>query len=394
MTICPAEKCTGCGVCSLQCSHVTMREHASGFLYPEVDAAGCVSCGKCGRICPVAGATDWKNPAPRRYCRGHANDPELRARGTSGGAFGAIATAFVRAGGVAAGAALDEALRVRHVLVSDEEGIARLQKSKYVQSDCRDCYRAIREELAAGKRVLFSGTPCQVAGLYSHLGGKPENLYTCDLICAGIPSPGLFARYVSFLNERIGAPVEFAESRSKRFGWGSSVCAVTVGGRERICRTGSADASFFWGFRTGVTLRESCFNCKFTSESRVGDLTLGDFWVRPRNRRRYWSAEDRRIGESVILCNSEQGRRLLEDSRSELSILDISAELATEQQPHLRKPHIRPPDFARFQSDCGRLSYGELSMRYLQERPLRHLVRCLIPLWMERGIGRLREILR
>ena len=188
MTLVAPERCTGCTACEAVCPHraIAMAPDADGCLHPVIAASKCVDCGQCARVCPVT-----KTHAPDFNPRCHAartRDRDLLRASSSGGIFSELARTVLAAGGCVFGCAL-KSLEARHVKVEDEAGLAELRGSKYVQSAMGDCYRACRDELLNGRRVLFSGTPCQIAGLRSFLGRDDDNLLCVALICHGVASP-------------------------------------------------------------------------------------------------------------------------------------------------------------------------------------------------------------
>ena len=205
-------RCCGCGACAAICPHdaISMAPDAEGFLYPRIDPARCVDCGLCERRCPATqAAARGEKPA---YAA-HVRDEAVRERSSSGGVFTQLARGVLSRGGVVFGAAMDEELRVSHVGAMDETGLAALRGSKYVQSDVEDAYRQAERLLDAGLPVLFTGTPCQVAGLYAALGGDREGLLTADLVCHGAPSPAVFASYVQMLQAERGQRVLMLKPR-------------------------------------------------------------------------------------------------------------------------------------------------------------------------------------
>jgi coenzyme F420-reducing hydrogenase beta subunit len=185
--IVPVENCTGCSACRDQCPQqaVEMREDREGFLFPAVDESKCNQCGCCVKICPVKTVVPVETIDEPTVYAAWTRDRELLRESTSGGAFSEIARVILDRGGVVFGAAYDEHMIVRHIAVESWDGLCRLRGSKYVQSDVGDSYQLARDYLDAGRAVLYSGTPCQVAGMYAAIGKDYANLLTCDLICHG-----------------------------------------------------------------------------------------------------------------------------------------------------------------------------------------------------------------
>lgn len=187
--------CTGCGACASGCPKgaIHMLPDREGFLYPTVTDA-CIQCGHCAHICPVRKQREPR-PEPAVFAAWNP-DAAVRQASTAGGVFPLLAEYILDEGGVVFGAALDQELRVRHIAVKDKAELPRLQGAKPVQSDLGDSFRRVRHYLDQGRRVLFSGTPCQVDGLYHFLGEHPERLLTCDVVCSGVSSPGVWSQLV------------------------------------------------------------------------------------------------------------------------------------------------------------------------------------------------------
>ena len=185
--------CCGCsacaGVCPVQC--ITMTADSEGFKYPIADPNICVSCGKCEQVCPM---TSVETASEKKAYAVRVTQYEQDS--SSGGVFSALAEKVLCEGGVVFGAAFDDGLRLQHIKVDDSSMLGHLRGSKYVQSDVGDIYRQVKDELSEGRKVLFSGTPCQVAGLHNFLGKDYPELFTVDLACHGVPSPKVWDRYV------------------------------------------------------------------------------------------------------------------------------------------------------------------------------------------------------
>lgn len=210
------EKCVGCKSCEQSCPKhcISMVENKEGFWYPSVDEKSCIECKVCLKKCPVENTEFHRNEPHKVWAWRNKNDVDIM-RSASGGAADSAAKTILQMGGVVYGAAYDEQLAVSHIEVTDEAEREKLQSSKYVQSDPKDSYTKVNQRLSEGKTVLFTGTPCQIAGLYAFLGGNPENLYTVDLICHGVPSPKFFKKYLEYQNKQTAGRVIYFNFRSK-----------------------------------------------------------------------------------------------------------------------------------------------------------------------------------
>lgn len=297
----------GCRSCEQNClKHcITMIVNKEGFWYPAVDEQSCIGCSECLKACPVRN-TELHRNGPRKVWAWRSRNETDIMKSASGGAADSAAKAVLRMGGVVYGAAYDENLVVSHVEIAEDSERERIQSSKYVQSDPGDTYSRAGKRLAEGRTVLFTGTPCMIAGLYAFLGGDQENLYTADLICHGVPSPEFFRKYLEYQKKRNGGRVVYFNFRSKeRRGWGTNYLLKT-GEKERagvlgLDRYGSH-------FMAGDCYRESCYRCPYADTRRVGDLTVGDFWGIAKSHPKFNSPK----GISSVFVNTEKGQKLWE----------------------------------------------------------------------------------
>ena len=382
MMLCNEALCTGCEACRNACDQgaLRMEESAEGFLRPVVDAKRCTDCGACATACPVLNKPALERmPSPGAYACWHADD-QVRRRSSSGGAFSALAEAVLDAGGGVWGAAYDARLHVRHVEVREREGLDRLRRSKYVQSRIGDAFREVRGFLRTGGTALFVGAPCQVAGLHAFLGRDDERLVTCDFLCHGVPSPGVLARYVRWLEARSGAPLTDLNFRDKRKGWEDpSSVAELEGGRERVLY--GKENHFFNGFIENVFLRESCYACAFNGLPRWGDLTLGDFWGIG-NHFPFPHASQKAEGISLVLVNSARGQARLDRCADRLTRVERPLQEVVEGNAPLHTPSRRPASRDAFFLDLDAVPHDALIRRYLTP-PLRRRIR----IWAREHFG-------
>ncbi|MDW7773274.1 MAG: polysaccharide pyruvyl transferase family protein [Desulfobulbaceae bacterium] len=269
--ILPRNRCTGCGACFNACpaGALKMETNEDGFKYPQIESGICTNCGICAVSCPAVNSGHDNLKCPECYAV-WAND-EIRSRSSSGGAFTLLSEYVLEHGGYVCGAAFDDQWRVRHVLINTVEDLAQLRGSKYIQSDTGNIYLQVKALLDHGKMVLFSGCPCQVAGLNGFLGSKPDNLITVDIFCHCIASPGIWEKY---LQERFPdkkpAAINFRDKEIS--GWTCTKCSITVNGKKH------ATNEYVRGFHRALYARESCEACQFSHFPRQGDFTIGDWW--------------------------------------------------------------------------------------------------------------------
>ena len=349
--------CTGCSACYAVCPTraIRMRPDGEGFLHPTIDEAACILCGACERTCPAL-SKERKGilPAaePLFVAAARACGEGAREGSQSGGAFFALAKAMLAEGGVVYGARMDEDKTVRHARVDGQAALDPLRGSKYVQSDMGDCFLHVKQDLAAGHRVLFSGTPCQVAGLYAFLGREYENLLTAALICHGVPSPRLWADYLAWQEKRHKKPVTRAEFRDLSASWGVSREALWLGDKKV---TDTVYAALYYSC---LALREACYTCPFGKEFAVADLTLGDFWGVEHTP---YAAPDDKKGVSAVLAHTEKGREAL--LAADLSLCPATLAEVKEKNPNLTAPTARPQGREAFWAAYTR-GFGSLPRRF------------------------------
>ncbi len=296
------ENCCGCTACAQACPKhcITLQQSREGFVYPAVDETSCVDCGKCKLVCPVLHHDEGNKPIT--ILAEKNKDERIRKTSSSGGVFYELAKAFIHDGGVVYGCALDDNMVARHIRVDAEQELVKLQSSKYVQSDMGQTMHDIKKLLDSGESVMFSGTPCQTAGLRNYLQKDYQNLFVIDVLCHGVPSPKLFADYLEILGEKFGGKPVSVNFRNKQRGWKRLYMEVCFDNGKRHYIYSGYDR-YEGMFLNNISLRPSCYECKFTSAFRYGDITLGDFWgigkIHPE-----WD-DDR--GISVVMLNTPKG---------------------------------------------------------------------------------------
>lgn len=304
------DACCGCGACAARCpkSCISMEPDACGFSHPDIDASACVGCGACDAVCPVLNLPVGDGCASVLWAK--AGDSDLLGRSSSGGVFGLLARDALARGGVVAGAAWADGCReLRHVVAEDESGLEAVMRSKYVQSSVgRGVYEGVRDALREGRPALFAGTACQVAGIRSYLGNlaDPGLFLGVDVICHGVPSPGFWRRWLSYVESRERGEINWVNFRSKATGWSSSSVVYEYmteeEGAPRSSSTRSADDWYMRAFLQNASLRPSCLACPF--KRRCGsDVTLGDYWG-IQGRHPEVPVEG---GVSAVICNTDKG---------------------------------------------------------------------------------------
>ena len=289
-------------------------------------------------------------------------DDKIRKDSTSGGVFTALAEYILESGGVVFGAAFDGRQHLRHVACFRREDLWRMRGAKYVQSDLGDCYREVKRWLQT-KPVLFSGTPCQVDGLYRYLGGRPDNLVTCDLVCHGVPSPGVWEDMARSIEERKGKKLQAVRFRNKVTGWKDSHF-TTVFSDGTVDTAPLFATEFGRAFGRALFLRPCCYRCQYTSMNRPGDFTLGDFWGLGEDE----LADQQEKGVSLLLVNTPKGSHLFD--QLPLSRQAYAPERAIAGNPRLASPIALPADRAAFFSAYALEPFDQVRRKFCAVPPL------------------------
>lgn len=326
-----AEQCTGCGACYNKCptDAIRMEYDSEGFIFPKVTDS-CVNCGLCQKACPALNPVQL-HPTPKTYAVWAAD--EIRLQSSSGGMFSLLANHIFKKGGAVCGAAYTEDFQfVEHRWAVAKSELAPLRSSKYVQSDTKLTYRDAKRYLDAGRPVLYTGCPCQIAGLYSYLGKEYANLYTADLVCHGANS---VTAYQSFLKEFSGGQeIEKVDFRDKKFFEWSSPTVVYLKNGD-VKKAAWNEGTWYRGFLDGIINRKHCYHCPYTKTERVADITMGDCWQIHRHN----PAFDDRKGTSLVLVNSDKGARLFDEIRPEMKLCEeVPLSAVTPYNGHLRHP--------------------------------------------------------
>lgn len=290
-----------------------MRPNAEGFLYPCIDEERCIHCGLCYTRCPSEHATYPLAAEPECYAA--AASDELRRESSSGAIFPLLAEHVLEAGGYVCGAAWNEENLVEHIIISDKAELPGLKSSKYLQSRTGDVYQRIKQLLREGKPVLFSGTPCQVAGLNAILGKVYDNLLTVEVVCHGVPSPAVYKQYLETLVKSADEKVLSTNFRDKVNGWKPQPTITTHTSAATYTYPAKSD-TFMRAFLGNLCLRKSCSCCPYARIPRQGDITLGDFWGIKRYSRRL---NDKK-GLSLVLINSPRGEQYMQAIRPQTKL--------------------------------------------------------------------------
>ncbi len=304
----PVENCIGCHACESICKSnaIQMGKNDEGFLYPSLNKDNCIQCEACLVVCPALAEIHFERFAQPTVYAAWSQDNTTRETSSSGGIFSELSLAVLGSEGVVYGAAFDKNLTLCHRRINSEGSLLPLKGSKYIQSSLTGIFTDVRKQLKRGIEVLFVGTPCQVAGLNNFLQKDYPLLLTCDVICHGVPSPGVFEKYIHELEQNHGAQVTNIQFRTKPQGWREFFVDIQFDNGTNI-QEYFAQNLYMKGFLADIFLRPSCYQCKFSRIPRVADITLGDFWgiwdFRPK-----W---DNDAGVTALLLNSTKAEKII-----------------------------------------------------------------------------------
>lgn len=371
-------RCTGCGACANVCAHeaIQMKENSEGFLEPAVDEAQCVSCGICESVCPVLNERCNVEDDCQKSFLVTTSDESYYRRSATIGLCTMLSEWIISKNGVVYGVWLDESeWKAKHVCVSSTKELEKIRNSKYIQSDSGHCFKEIKERLVLGEKVLFVGTPCQVAGLKSFLFRPYENLYTIDLVCHGVYSHKLLAEEVAYWEKSLKGKVEQFRFRSKEvFPWshGGVINFDLVdkrGNKKHVERHGKFSPTYrcyaYSGDGLNYNLRKCCYSCAFRDEKRYGDLTVGDAWMISE---KYldWNQTNCNRGVSLTLTNTPKGVAMMDGVSSKVQIKEIPRAAAFVQPALLDSHRPIPAQRDELYARLGQEDYGQLVNRILE----------------------------
>ncbi len=306
--ICDKKDCSGCYACASACPKqcITMEQNKEGFDYPIINYEQCINCKKCSDVCPVINKIKDDNAHPTAY--GAINKNNLsRKEGSSGGIFGLLAKYVLDLGGVVIAPTFNEKFQLSHTIIDNESDLHNAIGSKYIQSRVGETYKNAKTLLDKGKIVMFSGTPCQIAGLKVYLGVDYENLITQDVVCHGVPSPLSWLYYLQGKAKKAKANCVTKVKFRQKADDNQTKIALSFDNGSEYSQSYTND-SFIKSYLSNINLRLSCYRCSFKQQHRCADITLGDFWgveqVAP-------ELNDNK-GVSLVLLHSEKGKEIFE----------------------------------------------------------------------------------
>ena len=298
-------KCSGCSACKNVCpkNAITMKENEEGFLYPVIDELKCINCNLCTKTCPVLNKKKC-NDIPETIIAKNTNNLD-RKTSSSGGIFQLIASYILDNKGIVYGATYKDK-KVYHIGIEKENELDKIKGSKYVQSNVSNIFTDIKDNLDKKRLVFFCGTACQVAGLKAFLRKEYDNLYTADVICHGTPSPKVFEEYCKYLEKEYNSKIKDYYFRNKDISWRFYQTKV-IFNNNKIYKNYYVNDMYIKAFLQNISLRKSCYECRFKENKHVSDITLGDYW----GIKKYHKSFNDKKGISVIFLNTLKGKEII-----------------------------------------------------------------------------------
>lgn len=374
------KECFGCEACVQACPQniIVMQKDEEGFYYPKLNENECNRCDFCHKICPMEAGIEKFNEDQTAF-GGYIKNSKIRDGSTSGGAFSAIVSNWCDENYVIFGVASD-GLNVFHDYITDKKNLGLFRKSKYLQSKIGSAYEDVKKFLIEGKKVIFSGTPCQIAGLNSYLKlYDTTNLLTIEVICEGVPTPFFMERYEEYIVMKYGSKIakldyRFTDMQSfDNYGtgrWDFQVMHITLdnGIKKKMDRWFNP----FWDiWLNHLMSRPSCYECPFTTKNRVADITLGDLWGVHLYCPELYGKNG---GSSLIICNTDKGKKALNLSKKELYGHSLDIDEAIKYQSPMRNSIDYNKDRAEFIRDVKRMNYNQLCDKWYRKPKLKLII--------------------
>lgn len=354
--------CVGCYACYNICpvNAIMMKADEEGFSYPKVDNLRCIKCEKCGTVCPSLNFVKKTSQADPETLAAYCLDEAVLNNSSSGGIFHLLAMKILEAGGIVIGAGFNKCWEVEHKIAENSEELLELQTSKYVQSRIGSTFKIIKDELKTGRRVLFSGTPCQCAGLQKYLGRVYDNLLLIDFVCHGVPSPLVWQKYLKLRVKKVNE-IQSISFRDKNLSWERFLLKISLKNSNKYLADDLEHDLYLKGFLNNLYLRPSCHECKFCQKNRSVDITLADFWGVKEEVPSMYNSN----GTSLVFIHSKQGKHIFK-SLSNIKMQYINFMQGVKYNPSMIKsvetPVVRKNFWKEFYQNSNRLS--EIIIKY------------------------------
>ena len=358
--ICNPDICTGCSLCASRCPKhcITMQPKLLGHLHPVIDQSLCIDCGLCKKGCPAL--HDISCGYPQKAYAAWSKDDDDYITSTSGGAASVLSQYIIRQGGVVYGCTVLPNVKIAHIRVDKEEDLYRLKGSKYVQSSILDVLPQVKKDVKDGLKVLFIGTPCQVAAVKQMYKTMPDNLFLVDIICHGVPSNKVLKDYIA---KELSIDTDEVSNVKFRLPDAFSLCVYS---KEKLLYkspnlwTSRYEDLYYNSFIDGFTYRDSCFTCHYAKNERISDITIGDFWGLGKE------CSDKNIPEhkngiSCLLPITDKGMALVDAVKDKLNIYERPVTEAINGNDQLRHPKSKDWRISMFQKlqnlTCIKVAY-------------------------------------
>lgn len=348
--------CTGCAACEQTCPvyAIEMKKDQYGFVFPTIDESKCISCDKCVRVCHL-NSEIIKNKPNAEYAMQLSSNEDLM-KVSSGGAFLALARSVLADGGIVYGATQISIDNVEHIRVTEEKQLDLICRSKYLQSNIRNCFKQIEEDLKT-HIVMFCGTGCQTNSLLSYLGGKREGLLLCDIVCHGVPSPLAFNKYCEEIENKHNSTIKSFVYRDKSAGWNKNQYCITFENGDCIKERSNVNA-FHGTYLQGLMYRKSCENCRYAQIERISDVVIADFWKYDGKLR------ENNKGVSLVLSYTKMGEEYIEKSKKYAIYEQVRIEQAIESCRHLSQAPKINKNRTRFLETMEKHTYFKAYRKY------------------------------
>lgn len=389
--------CCACGACASICpkNAISLESDEYGFAYPVINNDLCIQCSQCIKVCAFQNR-DRENTPFDAYAAA-VNDSEKIMHSTSGGLFAVLAEEVLRQNGIVFGAAIEKVnglFCVHHIAVETAEELPKILKSKYVQSATEDCYKTAKKHLDSGRFVLYSGTPCQIAGLKGYLKKNYDNLLTVDIVCHGVPSIDLFRKYISEIEKREGFEITDFQFRDKETGWGhfNKIEYRDINNKLNSASFDSSSLNYSYMdlFLQMNSLRENCYTCKYTGPNRPADITLGDFWgIKEAHSEcliENGGALDSKKGISCVVINTDKGLEFFDKIKPYILYYKSSFLQVSKGNEKLRHPARLSPQRKEVLDNIKNNGYASIEKDYqkhLNKQKIKQNIKKLVPkkLW-------------
>lgn len=357
------KSCCGCSACFSLCKSnaIKMKVDQEGFLYPTVDENECVHCNQCVEVCAFKRdqkkfsncITESECLVPVVYAVKH-KDVDTRMNSRSGGIFTALSDVVLEAEGVVYGCSITSDFMAVHMRAENKEQRDLMRGSKYIQSDLKMTFSLAKQDLNMKRKVLFSGTSCQIAGLRSYLGKEYDNLFCIDIVCHGVPSPMVWKDYIVWQEKKAKGKCIAVDFRNKKdFGWATHVETLTFDNGKRT--NSKVFKSLFYGH---TILRPTCYECPYKSVYHPGDISIADYWGIDKAAPGF---NDNK-GVSLVLVNSEKGALWFESVLSQIEYR--KCHIKDSMQQSFIKPYAQPTNRDEFWNDYYTRSFDLIARKY------------------------------